>query len=417
MKIQIKTLLFVGIVAAFFNCNTEENLPLVVEQNLLTESNSIDPKFIRYLETIGFNGITASEIIETNDSYLVEGDIAFSKGELGSIYSKMEELEGSNLQWRFDITVTTPAFQYTTFKYKFDSNIPSGLRNSIREAFVNWNQIRNYRIKYEEVTSGIYNTLITSNNSDPSSYAYAYLPIPTSGGNGTVGDQLVITLNSFGGLNYNQQVFVAAHEIGHLVGLRHTDSSASSQHILVPGTYTSDSNSIMNSGSFFGYPVPSWTDFCYLDLLAIRYLYPFDTSEKPFYSYLKTSTGGFNWTTNWTTYQYGASGFTYWGVNGYIYSTSKTGTAPLYRYRHNVTQVDYLSLDPNLSASYPGYVLQQTAGYVFTSSSPERTPVYEWYHPNKGFHSTILANDGVVSSGGWTGGGIAFYALKLDEFN
>ncbi|WP_192347333.1 M57 family metalloprotease [Algoriphagus sp. Y33] len=417
MKTHFKKVLFAGIFAAFFSCDTEENLPVVDEQNLPSESNSIDPRFIRYLEAIGFNEISLSEIHETEDGYVVEGDISFSKAELITAYNEMEELQGQNLQWRYSTMVTTPANQITTFKYKFDSNIPSGLRNSIRDGFVKWNQIRNYKIRYEEVTSGTYNTLITSTNSDPNSYAYAYLPIPTSGGNGTVGNQMVITLSLFGDLDYDQRVFVTAHEIGHLVGLRHTDSSASPNHILVPGTYTGDPHSIMNSGGFFGLPVPSWTGFPYLDQLSIRTLYPLDTSEKPFYTYLKSATGGYNWTPDWSTYGYGAQGFAYWGYIGYVYTSPKSGTVPLYKYRHNITHVDYLSLNPNLGALYPGNVNQGEIARVYTTGNSERTPVYEWYHPNKGFHFTTLTNDGVVSSGGWTGGAIAFYTIKVDQFN
>ena len=414
MKTHFKKLLFAGIFAAFFSCDTEESLPVVDKVDDTVESNSIDPRFIRYLESIGFNEISLSEIHETEDSYVVEGDISFSKAELSKVYDAMEKLQGQNLQWRHSLMVSTPANQITTFKYKFDSSIPSNIRTSVNEAFANWNSIRNYKLRFQEVTSGSYNTLITSPPSNSNAYASAQLPIPSSGGPGTVGSNLRINISAYNGISHAQRVFITSHEIGHLVGLLHTDEGLGT---LIPGTLNSDPHSIMNSGTFFGLPVPNWTDFSYLDLLAVRYYYSYDTSEKPFYSYLKTSTGGFNWTTNWNTYQYGASGFTYWGVNGYIYSISKSGTVPLYRYRHNVTQVDYLSLNPNLSTSFPGYIQQEIAGYVFTSSSPDRTPVYEWYHPNKGYHFTTLTNDGVVSSGGWTGGGIAFYALKLDEFN
>ncbi|MFN3757634.1 MAG: M57 family metalloprotease [Algoriphagus aquaeductus] len=414
MRSHFKKLLYAVLVVTFFGCDMEENLPLVDSKEQAIESNSIDPRFIRYLETIGFSDVSESDIFETKDAYVVQGDINFSKAELIGIYDEMGNSQGQNLQLRYSLMVSTPANQITIFKYTFDSSIPSHIRESVNEAFANWNSIRNFKFRFEEVSTGVYNTLITSPPTNSGAFAEAQLPIASSGGSATIGSVMRINISLFNGISHAQRVFISAHEIGHLVGLLHTDEGLGT---LIPGTFYSDPNSIMNSGSFFGFPVPSWTNFSYLDLLSVRYYYSYDTSEKPFYSYLKNATGGFNWTTNWNLYQYGASGFTYWGINGYIYSSSKSGTVPLYRYRNNITQVDYLSLDPNLSASFPSYIQQEISGYVFTSSSPDRTPVYEWYHPNKGFHFTTLTNDGVISSGGWTGGGIAFYALKLDEFN
>lgn len=75
-----------------------------------------------------------------------------------------------------------------------------------------------------------------------------------------------------------------------------------------------------------------------------------------------------------------------------------------------------MSLNPNLASSFPGYVNEGLIGYVFTSPASNRMPIYEYYHPNKGYHFTTVPNDNVVQSGGWTGGGIAFYTVTL-EFN
>ena len=409
MKTHFKKLLFAGIFATFFSCDTEENLPLIDEQTQTIESNSIDPRFISYLQKIGFKDIPLSEIHESENGYVVEGDISFSKAELIKIYDEMEKLQGKNLQWRYNTMVTTPANQITTFKYKFDSSIPSSIRTSVNQAFAHWNSIRNYKLKFQEVSSGSYNTLITNNPDYPGAYAEARLPISTSGSSGTVGNIMRIDINLFNGILPAQQVYIIAHEIGHLVGLRHSDSSASSQHILIPGTYTIDPNSIMNSGSF---PVPSWTNFHYLDLLAIRYYYSYDTSEKPFYAYVSTNSGWGNWTTNWTTYEYGDSQYTYWGVNGYIYTSPKSGTVPIYKYTH-VTGTPYKSIDPNIDVNYPSFTKNGILGHVYTSNGPSRTPVYEWYNPNVGYFFTTNAVDGYVQGPGWTTGGTAFYVMSL----
>lgn len=413
MKTHLKQLLFAGLIAAFFSCDTEENLPVIEQVDGIPESNSIDPRFIEYLDRVGFGQVEESNIIESEDNYVVEGDMVFSKTEIASYYDEMDKLKGQNLQRRYSIVVSTPPFEFTTFKYKFNTSIPSSIRTSVNEAFDKWNQIRNYRIKFEEVTTGSYNTFITT-GPDPGAYADAFLPT----GTGVVGNTMRIDVSEFNSISHSQRVFIAAHEIGHLVGLRHTDSSASPEHILIPGTFQPDPQSVMNSGGFFYPIVPNWTAFSYLDLLAIRTLYPHDTGEVPLYVYLNTGTGGFNWTTNWNTYQYGALGHSYYGLNGYIFTYAFPTTVPLYKYKHSTFHITYMSTDPNLNISTPAWVNQGQLGYVFTSPASNRMAIYEWYHPDKGYHFTTLTeeNDGIVQSGGWTGGGIAFYTVTL-EYN
>lgn len=412
MKKHFKKLLVVLAVAAFFGCETEENLPLVDQQSLPSESASIDPRFIRYLETIGFSETSLSDITETDDSYLVEGDIAFLKADLIPIYDEMEKLKGEGLQWRYNVTVTTPANQYTTFKYQFDGNIPEALKSSIREAFLRWNEIRNYRIKFTETTSGNYNTLITSTNPDPSSYAYAFYPITTSTGGGTVGDKMVITVNNFDDLNYAQQVFAAAHEIGHLIGLRHSNSTASNSHILIPGTFGSDPSSIMNSGDFFPV-IPSWSGFGYWDVLAVRTLYPYDSGQRPLYTYRNTNHENSVWSENWNEFGYSNQGFGYKGFTGYIFNYQKSGTIKLYRFKHQVWGTYYMSTNPNIPSIDSSYSLNRTLGYVYSSPNSNNTPVYEYYHPNSGHFFTTNANDPYMTGSNWVGGGVAFYVEKF----
>jgi len=361
-----------------------------------------------------------SNIEEVDNFYVLDGCLKLLKDQ----EKGQEKIINGKLQQSYtnSYVYVSPGTKRTV-TYKIDSSIPSSGSNNwssnIDAAMIAYNSIRNFNITFQKITSG--SADITFSGGYFSSTAIAWGSWTSSGNPGT---SVTINFNYSGNILGSQRTFVMAHEVGHNLGFRHTNWIAAGESLnnpsaglyggnLVPATFGSDPYTIMNTGP--SYPsVPNWTDFPYTDLLAIRYLYSYDASEKPFYSYLKTSTGGYNWTTNWNTYQYGASGFSYWGVNGYIYSSQKSGTVPLYRYRHNVTHVDYLSRDSNLGATYPGYVLQATAGYVYTANSSGRMPVYEWYHPDKGFYFTTLTSDSVTSSGGWSGGSIAFYTLTLD---
>ncbi|WP_439489307.1 M57 family metalloprotease [Algoriphagus sp.] len=418
MKTHFKKLLFAGIFAAFFSCDTEENLPL----NKLGEPVQLEVKnesLDRYLELTQLKG---KETAPFQDGYLIDGDIFVSQEVLENLdnllpnTSPKSGVGKENLQYRLNTIVNTSPGVTRTITYRIQSSVPSSgpgseWRTAIAAAFTEWNSVRNIKLNFQP-TSGTANINITAYSQVSGIIASASLP-----SNGNPGNSIQINLHH-NSLALDWKVQTLAHEIGHSIGFHHTDyntPSANPNNIpgtIIPGTWNSDPNSIMNHQITKG-----WTGFPYLDQLSIRTLYPLDTSEKPLYAYLKTSTGGYNWTPNWSTYGFGAQGFSYWGYIGYVYTSPKSGTVPLYKYRHNVTHVDYLSLDPNLGALYPGNVNLGEIGRVYTSGNSERTPVYEWYHPNKGFYFTTLTNDGVVSSGGWTGGGIAFYTIKVDQFN
>jgi hypothetical protein len=141
-------------------------------------------------------------------------------------------------------------------------------------------------------------------------------------------------------------------------------------------------------------------------------MYSKDQTEKPFYSYVSTNSGWGNWTTNWSTYQYGNTQYGFWGVTGYIYSVAKAGSVPLYKYTHS-SGTPYISTISNLHISYPSFTFIGQIGNVFPSSGTSRTPVYEWYNSNVGYFFTTNAVDNYIQGPGWIGGGIAFYAMSL----
>ncbi|MFN3757633.1 MAG: hypothetical protein ACK4SF_00325 [Algoriphagus aquaeductus] len=412
MKIFIKLLAYICIPLFTFSCEVFEE-PSKQEMNEF--EFQLDSDFIEFLKVMGYDEPENLTISKTENDFIINHEIIIHQRDFDSFLS----LKNSpNFLWRkSNYTFTTPGTK-RNIGYIFYDNFSTSFKDKVIDAFNTWNQIRNFNINFIEVDDSYLGDVVYIFKEDPRSTTVIQVNSPWN--SGSVGDLIVFSeekLNNL--LSPSQAKWALVYTVGRLIGIGLESESSNSQFHLIPGTRVGDPTMYETSitSLYYGSGVPNWAGFYYSDLLGIRYLWPHDTSEKPLYSYLKTATGGFNWTTNWNLYQYGASGFNYWGVNGYIYSVQKNGTVPLYRYRHNVTQVDYLSLDPNLAGSFPSYVQQEITGYVFTSSSPDRIPIYEWYHPNKGFYFTTLTNDGVTSSGGWTGGGIAFYALKLDEFN
>ncbi|GAB2617711.1 M57 family metalloprotease [Belliella aquatica] len=242
---------------------------------------------------------------------------------------------------------------------------------------------------------------------------------------GNPGHTIKINL-SFTLLN-DQRTYIMAHEIGHTLGFRHTDWDQNGESIskfvpnsnstsdganLVPGTWSDDPLSIMNSASYNSF-YPSWQDFSYTDYLAIRTTYPLSLSEKPLYTYQTVSTGGGNYTTDFSVYEYSNNGMIYKGWGGYIYDTQVSGSIPIYKYYSPLSTWYVISTDPGIHINFPGWEFVEILGYAFSSSGPNRIPIYEFYNPSKGFYHSSNFNEDQALGTGWVNNGIKFYTMEL----
>lgn len=93
-----------------------------------------------------------------------------------------------------------------------------------------------------------------------------------------------IRVNTSYTLTESQKIFILTHELGHCLGFRHTNWASDgepSQPVgayQISGTPTTDSQSIMNSGSAFS-GVPNWSGFSTYDVIAAQTLYPFSAYD------------------------------------------------------------------------------------------------------------------------------------------
>lgn len=426
MKTQIKTLLFAGTLAAFCSCGIDGNEPPHLVQELdgpKIEEVDIDPRLKDFMVK---NGIITSKIKSHEGRYIVDECIVITEEKLSEWDSSQK---GANLQTRTQANVSVPVGEIKTITYRIASNIPSSTATLINQVIQNYNSIRNFNLNFQPTTSTNQQLLFLGVTDSPPYY------VPTGKAdwptNGNIGSFVELDINDFNSTSITNgiKLFVIAHEIGHTIGFRHTDWLEQEEGnygyddgiykfiggTLIPATFHSDPISIYNSTGYYQdryLPTPEFSDFPYTDLLAIRYMYSKDNSEKPFYSYVSTGSGWANWTTDWLTYGYGTPQYGFWGITGYIYSSSKTGTVPLYKYTH-VTGTPYMSTTSNLDVSYPSFTNNGPLGNVYTTSGQSRVPVYEWYNPNVGYFFTTNAVDNYVQGPGWIGGGIAFYAMSL----
>lgn len=252
--------------ALFLNaCSNEvEFMDSAEQQNIPAENNDIN-----FLQSLGFD---TSDIIETNECYLVEGDIIFEKGKLSS-YGKAQTRQA------YHTTGLIKHPNQRTITVGVDNSIPTtgtdNWREEIKEAINLWNPLSNLKLAY--TTEANPDILILSDASNPlpnNAIAAGSWPM-----NGKAGSSIWINLdyNNNKTIPSPQKTYNMVHELGHCFGLRHTnwESLRESTANHISGTPSSDPYSVMNGGT----AEYQWNGFSEGDKNAIRYLYPFFTAS------------------------------------------------------------------------------------------------------------------------------------------
>lgn len=150
----------------------------------------------------------------------------------------------------------------------------------IDASFGNWANIANCKVNFYGLGArgvGV-NSIKVINDNSISAYAVAEIP-----SNNNPGFRIRINMNLFNTLTNSQKIYILTHEIGHCLGLRHTnwlsDGEGSFGTTLIPGTPQTDHFSIMNSGNYHS-SVPSFTSMANYDKIAVETLYPFNQYDQ-----------------------------------------------------------------------------------------------------------------------------------------
>ncbi|MDN3204146.1 hypothetical protein [Algoriphagus sediminis] len=411
MKIKIPSFSIIFILV--FGCNNLLEEPIQLDSPTFKEGVVITPDLEIALEHLGYLNPNDLKILESDMDYLIDDEIIIHKEDIEE-FLKLRG-EPNALIRQNAITSTTPGTKRNIPYVILPGEFSPTMENLIDQAFDRWNNIRNFNINFYRAPTpagfGNGNWILVSATSS-STLMNANRPFL----NGDVGDVLVINSSILSLYSSIKVQWMLAHSIGHLLGIGHDTDGNNPLHSLVSGTrnnmVTMYKYNITTYDSITG--IPNWSGFYYTDLLGIRYLWPNDVTEKPLYSYLHRNNGWGQWTPNWNTYQYSSGFYDYYGVTGYLYTSSKPGTVPLYKYTH-VSGTPYISTTPNIHITYSAFSYVGVTGHVFPSAGTDRIPVYEWYNPSVGYFFTTNAVDNYVQGPGWIGGGIAFYTLTLEE--
>lgn len=256
---------------ACFSCQDEADINNTVEKTVIADGD------LAIIKSLGFD---ETSVVDKGDYYLVEEDVMILKENLDGYKKLLSQPDTLQLRQAYvNNKVGYPNMTNITVGYSAAVSVK--YEKAILQAISQYNNTGTLINMTASRSSGDYpsgNIQIVGGGPDG---AYAESSFPSA--NGAVGAQIKINFLLSDKLSEAQKVFLLVHELGHTLGLRHTNWQQDSEEILpyganqVPGTPTGtssdkDNTSVFNSGNFYGAP-PVWNGFSNYDMIALRYLF------------------------------------------------------------------------------------------------------------------------------------------------
>lgn len=226
-----------------------------------SESTTFIEDDVLMMQALGFD---TSNIVDLESAYLIEGDILLEKDS--------PLLKQSRHAYHTTGLIGHPKQREITVGV--DSSIPTSgednWRSEVQNAIDLWNPLSNLKMTYTMGANP--DILIRSDSGSLPNNTIAAASWPT---NGNPGASIKVNLDfdSNKTIPSSQKLYNMVHELGHCLGLRHTNWKiiGESEANYIQGTPETDPNSVMNGGTANSY----WMGFSDGDKKAIEKLYPF----------------------------------------------------------------------------------------------------------------------------------------------
>ncbi|WP_160717716.1 M57 family metalloprotease [Chitinophaga solisilvae] len=197
-------------------------------------------------------GYSSGSIVDNGDAYIVQGDIRFPKD--------MQVPDGTvSTEQRWSGSRVANAL-VRNIRIKVDASMTS-MVSELNFAVNQYNTVGSTSLHMSVVTGATYDVLIRDANLGPGVCGLSNFPT-----GGAPGNLIQINKSYISGHSFAQRQRTIAHELGHTIGLSHTNEMGG---VAIPGTPV-DPLSLMNAGEC-GTGATMLSNY---DKAAIRYLYP-----------------------------------------------------------------------------------------------------------------------------------------------